>query len=52
LRAPDLGMLAAGRAADLCVLAADPFAWDWHGDALPPVAATVVAGRAVHGALA
>jgi hypothetical protein len=52
LRAPDLGMLAPGRAADLCVLAADPFAWDWHGGALPAVAATVVAGREVHGALA
>jgi predicted amidohydrolase YtcJ len=45
-------MLAPGRAADLCVLAADPFAWDWHGGALPAVAATVVAGREVHGALA
>ena len=52
LRAPDLGMLAAGRAADVCVLAADPFAWDWHGETLPPVAATVAGGRTVHGALA
>jgi predicted amidohydrolase YtcJ len=52
LRAHDLGVLAPGRAADLCVLGADPFAWDWGAAALPAVAATVVAGRTVHGALA
>ena len=50
LRAPHLGRLAPGAAADLCVFADDPFACDWERS-LPGIAATVLAGRVVHGAL-
>ena len=48
LRAPHLGRLAPGCAADLCAFADDPFTCDWE-HALPGVAATVLAGRVVHG---
>jgi hypothetical protein len=50
LRAPHLGRLAPGAAADLCAFADDPFACDWSRE-LPRVAATVLGGRVVHGAL-
>jgi predicted amidohydrolase YtcJ len=50
LRATALGRIAPGMHADLCVFADDPFACDWARD-LPRIAATVHAGRIVHGAL-
>jgi hypothetical protein len=50
LRAPDLGRLAPGARADLCVLADDPFALDWSRTT-PRVAATIAGGRLVHGAI-
>jgi len=50
LRAPDIGRIALGAHADLCVFADDPFACDWPA-ALPAVAATVLGGRVVHGSL-
>jgi len=50
LRAPDLGRIAPGAHADLCVFAEDPFACDWTR-ALPGIAATVLGGRTVHGAV-
>lgn len=51
LRAPEIGRIAPGAHADLCVLADDPFACDW-ARTLPRVAATVLGGRVVHGGLA
>jgi predicted amidohydrolase YtcJ len=48
LGAPDLGRIAPGTHADLCVFADDPFAFDWARD-LPGIAATVLGGRTVHG---
>ena len=48
LRAPDLGRLAPGARADLCILASDPFAHDWSRGT-PNVAATIAGGRVVHG---
>ena len=50
LRAPDLGRIAPGAHADLCVFADDPFACDWMRG-LPGIAATVLGGRTVHGAV-
>jgi predicted amidohydrolase YtcJ len=50
LRAPDLGRIAPGARADLCVLADDPFSLDWSR-ATPRVAATIAGGRLVHGAI-
>ena len=48
LRAPEIGRLAPGAHADLCVFADDPFACDW-ARTLPRIGATVMAGRVVHG---
>jgi predicted amidohydrolase YtcJ len=45
---PEIGRLAPGAHADLCVFADDPFACDW-GSTLPRIGATVMAGRVVHG---
>jgi hypothetical protein len=50
LRAPELGRLAPGAHADLCVFADDPFACDW-ARTLPRIKATVMAGRVVHGSV-
>ena len=50
LRAPGIGRIAPGAHADLCVFADDPFACDWSRS-LPRIAATVLGGRLVHGAL-
>ncbi|MFM8732108.1 MAG: amidohydrolase [Phycisphaerales bacterium] len=50
LRAPDLGRLAPGMCADLCILASDPFSHDWSRGT-PLVAATIAGGRLVHGAV-